>query len=505
MADKINLNPVSKDELLELVEELSVIRGRHTELVSVIVPAGANLNIVIDQLESEKSTARNIKSATTRKNVIEALERATRQLRQLGQQTPKNGIAVYSGNVSQVEGQEDMRIWAIVPPEEVGMRLYRCDQIFILDPLKEMLEEKELIGLFVIERKEATVGLLEGKKIKILQHIESGVPGKTRAGGQCLSPDTLVETRIGKKKISEIKIGEELMSLDIPHNKIIFTKCINKWITTKQDIINIKTKNNNLTCSYDHILFLWIGDRLVEIHAGIIKKGAILLNNSLKAEKIINLENVKKSLDLVDIETEVGNFFANGILVHNSSQRYERIVEGKAKDFYRECADMLKKHFFDMKNLKGIIIGGPMPTKDDFLKEGLLVTALKNKIIGMKDIGYADEHGIELLVEASGDLLVQQEIIKEKKLMERFFNMLGKQKEKTAYGIEPVKKALDLASVETLFLSKKLDKKTIAEFRAKAEESSTVVELISIETEEGQQFYNLGGIGAILRFNIGQG
>jgi peptide chain release factor subunit 1 len=370
MADKIDLHPVSRDELRELVEELSAIRGRHTELVSVIVPSGANLNVVIDQLESEKSTARNIKSATTRKNVIEALERATRQLRQLGQVTPKNGIAIYSGNVSQVEGQEDMRIWAIVPPEEVGMRLYRCDQVFILEPLKEMLEEKEVYGLFVIERKEATLGLLIGKKIKILQHLESGVPGKTRAGGQ-------------------------------------------------------------------------------------------------------------------------------------SSQRYERIVEGKAKDFYRECAEMLKKHFFDLKNLKGIIIGGPMPTKDDFLKEGLLVTALKNKIIGMKDIGYADEHGIELLVEASGDLLAQQEITKEKLLMERFFNMLGKQKEKTAYGAEPVKKALDLASVETLFLSKKLDKKTILEFKVKAEESSAAVEIISVETEEGQQFYNLGGIGAILRFNIG--
>ena len=371
MADKISIEPVSKDELRELVEELEAIRGRHTELVSVIVPSGANLNVVIDQLEAEKSTARNIKSSTTRKNVVEALERATRQLRQLGQQTPKNGIAIYSGNVSQVEGQEDMRIWAIVPPEEVGMRLYRCDQIFILDPLKEMLEVKELYGLFVIERKEATVGLLEGKKIKILQHIESGVPGKTRAGGQ-------------------------------------------------------------------------------------------------------------------------------------SSQRYERIVEGKAKDFYRECAEMLKKHFFDLKNLKGIIIGGPMPTKDEFLKEGLLVTALKNKIIGLKDIGYADEHGIELLVEASRDLLAQQEITLEKKLMERFFDMLGKQKDKTAYGYDAVMDALKLASVDTLFLSKKLDKGIASDLKKKAEESSATVEFVSVDTEEGQQFWNLSGIGAILRFSLGK-
>jgi peptide subunit release factor 1 (eRF1) len=36
----------------------------------------------------------------------------------------------------------------------------------------------------------------------------------------------------------------------------------------------------------------------------------------------------------------------------------------------------------------------------------------------MKDIGYSDEHGIELLVEASSDLLKEQEITKEKAVEE---------------------------------------------------------------------------------------
>jgi len=368
MVEKAKSNQVSREELQEIVEELAGIRGRHTELVTVLVPAGANIYTVVDQLEAEKSTARNIKSKTTQKNVIEALERAVRQLRALGR-TPSNGVAIFSGNVSQVEGQEDMRIWCFEPPEELNMRLYRCDQVFIVDALKEMLEVKELYGLFVIERKEATIGLLEGKKIKVLQHMDSGVPGKVRAGGQ-------------------------------------------------------------------------------------------------------------------------------------SSQRFARITEGKAKDFYRECAEALKKHFFDMKNLKGIIIGGPMPTKDDFLKEGLLVTALKNKIIGMKDIGYADEHGLELLVEASQDLLKEQEITKEKALLENFFDMIGKQRDKTAYGASNVKKALDMASVDTLILSKKLGKEIIKEFTSKAGETSAKIEIVSVDTGEGEQFFNLGGIGAVLRFAI---
>lgn len=506
MVDIINFKPVSVDELAELVEELAGIRGRHTELVSVLVPSGANLNVVIDQLESEKSTARNIKSSTTRKNVIEALEKAMRVLRMLGQKTPDNGIAVYAGNVSQVEGQQDMRTWAIVPPEKLGMRLYRCDQVFIVDALKEMLEVKELYGLFVIERKEATIGLLEGKKIRILQHLDSGVPGKTRAGGQCLSPDTLIETKNKTKRIADIKIGEELEALDIISNKIIFTKCINKWEKEKKEYLQIILEDCwSIISSLEHTFFKEHNDKLTEVNAKDLVKGDFLVANyseGIQALEIKDIIKVNKKANLIDIETEAGNFLANGLLVHNSSQRYERIVEGKAKDFYRECAAALKNQFFEMKNLKGIIIGGPMPTKDDFLKEGLLITELKNKIIGMKDIGYADEHGIELLVEASQDLLEQQEIIKEKKLMERFFEMLGKQREKTAYGYDNVKKALSMAAVDTLFLSKKLDKKISAELRKMGDETGVTIEIISSDTEEGQQFYNLGGIGAILRYAL---
>lgn len=366
MVIKQKTQAMTREDLVELVEELAVIKGRHTELVTVLIPAGYNINTVSSQLEGEKSTAKNIKSKTTQKNVIDALERIIRQIKLIGR-TPINGLAIFAGNVSATEGQENMKIWVIEPPEELTTRLYRCDQVFVLDPLKEMLEPKEYYGLFVIDRKEATIGLLEGKKIKILQKLESGVPGKMKKGGQ-------------------------------------------------------------------------------------------------------------------------------------SANRYRRVIEEKAKDFFKKCAMALKDNFFEMKNLKGILVGGPMPTKDDFLKEGGLVTSLKNKVLAVKDLGYADEHGIDLLVEASQDVLAEQEITYEKKLLENFFNMLGKQKSKTAYGVRPVKKALDMAAVETLLLSKKLQKKQSKELAKKAESTGGVIEYVSVDTEEGQQFWNLSGIGAILRF-----
>jgi len=353
-------------EFEELVEKISSYRGRHTELVTVLIPAEYNINAVVNQLEAEKSTASNIKSRTTRNNVIEAIEKIIRELK-LGPQKYTKGIALYCGNISDDEGKPDIQFFHLEPPQEMRVRMYRCDQVFVTDPLKEMLEVDEVYGLLVIERKEATIGLLEGTQIKVLEKMTSGVPGKIRAGGQ-------------------------------------------------------------------------------------------------------------------------------------SSQRFARITEGMAKEFFRRVSESMKNHFFEMPKLKGILVGGPIPTKEEFLEEGQLVTTLKNKVIAVRDIGYADEHGLQLLVEASRDALAEQEITKEKKLLESFFNTLGKNPDKAAYGHKKVKKALEMGAVQILILSKKLAKETMKELTKIADSMGTEIEIVSTETGEGEQFFNLSGIGAILRF-----
>ena len=138
-----------KYELENLLDELEKYKGRHTELITVLIPSGALLTQTTKQLENEKGTATNIKSTSTRKNVINALERAIRKLKEIGR-TPENGLAVFSGNISTVEGQEDLRIWTIEPPKKLKVKIYRCDQTFILDPLREMLENEEVYGLLII-------------------------------------------------------------------------------------------------------------------------------------------------------------------------------------------------------------------------------------------------------------------------------------------------------------------------------------------------------------------
>ena len=359
---------LSKDELEQLLEELQEYKGRATELITVYISAGYDPNSVQKQLEAERSTAKNIKSTSTRKNVMDALDKIVRHLKDF-KKAPENGLAIFCGNVSKVEGQQDLRLWSFEPPLPLKVRLYRCDKEFVLEPLEGQLEVEEVYALLVMDRKEATIGVLEGKRIEVIQHMTSGIPSKVRAGGQ-------------------------------------------------------------------------------------------------------------------------------------SSQRFHRITEGLTKDFYKRIAEEMKKSFYEERRLKGILVGGPIPTKDEFLDNEYLPTQLQEKVIGRVDIGDTDESGLKELVEKSQDILASQEIIHEKKILERFFNTLGKNPDLAFYKLEDVKRALNYGAVDVLLLSKTIDKSISKELKKTAEDMGTEIEIISVETEEGKQFKNLSGVGALLRYKV---
>jgi len=55
-------------KLKKFIKELEPCKGRHTELVSVYIPAGYDINKINTHLAQEQGTAVNIKSTQTRKN-----------------------------------------------------------------------------------------------------------------------------------------------------------------------------------------------------------------------------------------------------------------------------------------------------------------------------------------------------------------------------------------------------------------------------------------------------
>jgi stalled ribosome rescue protein Dom34 len=80
--------------------------------------------------------------------------------------------------------------------------------------------------------------------------------------------------------------------------------------------------------------------------------------------------------------------------------------------------------------------------------------------------------------------------------------MLGENPDFAVYDLNDVKKALQYGAVGTLILSKSIDKAILKELRSMAGVIGSTVETVSLDTEEGKQFDNISGIGAILRFKI---
>jgi peptide chain release factor subunit 1 len=158
--------------------------GRGTELISLYVPPGKQISEVMNMLRDEYGTASNIKSTTTRKNVQDAIVKTQQRLK-LFKETPENGLVIFCGAVPQNgAGSERIETYVIIPPEPINIYLYRCDSRFHTEHLQELLREKECYGILLIDSSAATLATLQGRRLEIVRQMTSGVPGKTRAGGQ---------------------------------------------------------------------------------------------------------------------------------------------------------------------------------------------------------------------------------------------------------------------------------------------------------------------------------
>jgi len=405
--------------LKKTLNMLASKEGRGTELISLYVPPGRQISDVMNMLRQEYGTASNIKSTTTRKNVQDAIVKTQQRLK-LFKKVPGNGLVIFCGAIPQNgAGSERIETYVILPLEPISIYLYRCDSRFHTEHLQEMLREKETYGILLIDASAATFAKLQGRRLEILRKETSGVPGKTRAGGQ-------------------------------------------------------------------------------------------------------------------------------------SARRFERLREMRLQEYFRRVGEHADELFLSIEDLKGLIVGGPGPTKYDFDKGEYLNYMLKNKIIDIIDTSYVDEQGVKEIVDKAPEIMRKIRYIEEKEAMQSFLYEIGHDTGLATYGEEEVRKALETGAVKTLLLSEGLDimrvvvkcnacnyekertlrsqrltnfketlngkpcpkckaptlsiaetKDLIEDFAELAEQANTEIEMISDETEEGQMLKkSFGGIAAILRFNL---
>ena len=235
-----------------------------------------------------------------------------------------------------------------------------------------------------------------------------------------------------------------------------------------------------------------------------------------------------------------------------SARRYERLREMQLNEYFTRVGGHANEILLPIENLKGVILGGPGPTKYDFQKGDYLNYQLKNKILDVVDTAYVEEQGVKEVVEKAPDIMKKVRYIEEKQIMQKFLYEVGHDTGLITYGEAEVRKALQAGQIRILLISEALDMQRVTlkcgacnfqeqasiktldaqifeqqlsdkpcpkcsapslsilektdlidDLAQLAEYSNTDVEVISTETEEGQMLKNaFGGLAAILRFKM---
>ena len=409
---------VKKYKLTKMLNDLSKISGHGTELVTVYIPPKRPIYDVIAQLRNEAGTASNIKSDLTRNHVQDALNKTMEQLK-LYKEPPENGLVIFCGAIPTGKGlgTEKIEIFTVVPPKPVQINLYRCDDHFWIDHIKEMLKDDGTIAIISIDTQEAGLGILTGDRWETIETLTSGVSGKHRQGGQ-------------------------------------------------------------------------------------------------------------------------------------SARRFERLRDNELNEYYHRVANYAQKIFIDQYTVKGMIVGGPGPTKETFIREEYLDYRLQNNIVATLDTSYSGDEGVREIIDKVNDQGIMSEFrsMEEKKIVKKFMGEVFSGKGLGIYGMNDVVNNLKAGitdsiiatdSIDLIYLEvicKKCDYRyekiverdqlvetkqniisspcskcggqdyTINEkdFIDYLEEytslSGTKLDIISSKTEEGAQIQSLGKIGALLRF-----
>ncbi len=231
-----------------------------------------------------------------------------------------------------------------------------------------------------------------------------------------------------------------------------------------------------------------------------------------------------------------------------SARRYERLRDMELTYYFNRVGEHATRVFIDNEKVTGMIVGGPGPTKEEFLNGGYLHYELRNKVLVVLDTSYSGREGVRELVEKASDTLQGVRLLEEKKLVQRFLGEVNRQGGLAVYGLPRVFEALQKASADVVLVSDDLDmvrleakcrkcgtgKTEVAslssKIQTKQEMASTPctkcgntdfdiaemdvvdvledmafqvgskVEVISSGTEEGNMFRTFGGVAAILRY-----
>lgn len=183
---------------------------------------------------------------------------------------------------------------------------------------------------------------------------------------------------------------------------------------------------------------------------------------------------------------------------------YSKDYGGIREDFFARVLEKLQTLSF-----RFLVIAGPGFAKRDFHEFLVLKApqvAERSVIVDTSSIG--TRGFVEVVRRRAIDRLVGKvRLAEEVELVERLLERIAKG-EKVAYGVESVQKAKEYGAIETLLVSddyllREREKWDVDEFMEEVRKMGGKVVILSSEFEPGEIISKLGGICAVLRFEIG--
>jgi peptide chain release factor subunit 1 len=181
-----------------------------------------------------------------------------------------------------------------------------------------------------------------------------------------------------------------------------------------------------------------------------------------------------------------------------SALRFERLRDDAINEYFKKVAEHCKEAFLD-KELKGIIVGGPAMTKENFLKEGYLHHELRKRVVGIVDVGYTNESGLREAADASMSIIADSEYAQEKGVLMEFMGHVQRDDALAVYG-DGTKACLERGQVDTLIISDLLPVDELDEISRLAERFGTRLLVSTSENEYGKMFASAFKLGGILRY-----
>ncbi len=234
----------------------------------------------------------------------------------------------------------------------------------------------------------------------------------------------------------------------------------------------------------------------------------------------------------------------------SSQRRYERERDMDLTFFFHRVAEHAAKTFLEEHKVTALIIGGPGPTKEVFLKGDYLNYKLKNAVLTTVDTQFAGRDGVKEVFDKSSGARQNMCAPDEKRVVQRMLASIGKQDGLATYGLDSVLNVLKKGEAEVALVTDstgmieivatckrcKLSKAKIVDSDKKIQEvqemmsrpcercnaveyeveekdivdvledaasqTDASVEVISTESPEKARLTELGGFAALLRYRL---